>query len=40
MVKMVIVKPLLDLADFYTHPFDVKDEKSVKIVVEDQNIIN
>lgn len=39
LVKMVIVEHLLDLADFYRPPFDVKDEKSVELVVEDQDVI-
>lgn len=39
MVKMVIVEYLLDLADFYSAPFDVKDEKSVELVVEDEEVI-
>ncbi len=39
MVKMVIVEHLLDLADFYRPPFDIKDEKSVELAIEDQDII-
>jgi len=39
MVKMVVVEHLLDLADFYSDPFDVKDEKSVELVVEDEAVI-
>ena len=39
MVKMVVLEHLLDLADFYSLPFDVKDEKSVELVVEDQEVI-
>lgn len=39
MVKMVIVEHLLDLADFSRHPMDVKDEKSVELIVEDQEVI-
>lgn len=39
MVKMVVVEHLLDLADFYNHPFDVKDEKSVELIVEDEEVI-
>lgn len=39
LVKMVVVEHLLDLADFYRPPFDVKDEKSVELVVEDQDVI-
>ncbi len=39
MVKMVLVSYLLDLADFYRLPFDIKDEKSLDISVEDQEQI-
>jgi hypothetical protein len=39
MVKMVVVEHWLDLADFYQSPFDGKDEKSVEVVVEDQDVI-
>jgi predicted type IV restriction endonuclease len=37
MVKMVVVEHLLDLADFYRLPFDVKDEKSVELSVLDED---
>jgi hypothetical protein len=39
MVKMVVLEHLLDLADFYRLPFDVKDEKSVEISVPDEDKI-
>lgn len=39
MVKMVVVSPLLDLADFYRLPFDIKDEKSIDISVESRDEI-
>ena len=39
MVKMVVLEHLLDLADFYRLPFDVKDEKSVEISVLDEDKI-
>ena len=39
MVKMVVLEHLLDLADFYSLPFDVKDEKSVEISVPDEDKI-
>lgn len=39
MVKMVVVEHLLDLADFYNPPIDVKDEKSVELIVEDQEVL-
>jgi hypothetical protein len=35
----VVVVHWLDLADFYQSPFDAKDEKSVAVVVEDQDVI-
>jgi type I site-specific restriction endonuclease len=38
-VKMVVVEHLLDLADFYRPPFDVKDEKSVELAIEDEDAI-
>ncbi|MCA1994107.1 MAG: restriction endonuclease subunit R [Coleofasciculus sp. S288] len=37
LVKMVVVEHLLDLADFYIPPFDIKDEKSVEISVLDED---
>jgi hypothetical protein len=39
LVKMVVVEHLLDLADFYRLPFDVKDEKSVELAIEDEDVI-
>jgi hypothetical protein len=30
-VKMVVLSPLLDLADFYLSPFHVRSEKSIEI---------
>jgi hypothetical protein len=38
-VKMVVLSPFLDLADFYLSPFHVTSEKSVEIVAEDEGII-
>ncbi|MCC3429864.1 MULTISPECIES: restriction endonuclease subunit R [unclassified Microcoleus] len=38
-VKMVVLSPLLDLADFYLAPFHVTSEKSVEIVDEDEGMI-
>jgi hypothetical protein len=38
-VKMVVLSPLLDLADFYLSPFHVKSEKSVEISEEDEGVI-
>lgn len=37
LVKMVVVEHLLDLANFYLPPFDVKDEKSVELTVLDED---
>ncbi|MBW4564511.1 MAG: restriction endonuclease subunit R [Mojavia pulchra JT2-VF2] len=37
-VKMVVLSPLLDLADFYLSPFHVKSEKSVEVSVEDEGV--
>lgn len=39
MVKMVVLSPLLDLANFYRPPFDVKTETSVEISTEDEGEI-
>lgn len=39
LVKMVVVEHLLDLADFYRPPFDVKDKKSVDLAIEDEDVI-
>ena len=38
-VKMVVLSPFLDLADFYLSPFHVTSEKSVEIVDEDEGMI-
>ncbi|OCR02103.1 restriction endonuclease subunit R [Oscillatoriales cyanobacterium USR001] len=38
-VKMVVLSPLLDLADFYLSPFHVTSEKSVEISAEDEGVI-
>jgi hypothetical protein len=38
-VKMVVLSPLLDLADFYLAPFHVTSEKSVEIIDEDEGLI-
>lgn len=37
-VKMVVLSPLLDLADFYLSPFHVKSEKPVEITAEDEGV--
>lgn len=37
LVKMVVLEHLLDLADFYRPPFDIKDEKSVELAVVDED---
>ena len=39
LVKMVVVEHLLDLADFYLPPFDIKDEKSLELAVLDEDIV-
>jgi hypothetical protein len=38
-VKMVVLSPLLDLADFFLSPFHIKSEKSVEISEEDEGAI-
>lgn len=38
-VKMVVLGPLLYLADFYLAPFHIEAEKSVELVTEDEGII-
>ena len=38
-VKMVVLSPLLDLADFYLAPFHVTSERSVEIIDEDEGLI-
>jgi predicted type IV restriction endonuclease len=39
LVKMVVVEHLLDLADFYSLPFDIRDEKPVELTVVDEDVI-
>ena len=39
MVKMVVLSPLLDLADFYRPPFYVETESSIEIALEDEGEI-
>ncbi|NEN94629.1 MAG: restriction endonuclease subunit R [Moorea sp. SIO1F2] len=38
-LKMVIISPLLRLAGFYRHPFEITAEKEVKITSEDEGMI-
>jgi len=38
-VKMVVLSPLLDLANLYLPPFRIKSEKTIKISLEDEGII-
>lgn len=38
-VKMVVLAPLLFLADFYLTPFHIEAEKSVELVTVDDNIL-
>lgn len=38
-VKMVVLAPLLFLADFYLTPFHIEAEKSVELTIEDEDII-
>ncbi len=38
-VKMVVLSPLLDMADFYLPPFHIKSEPSIEITTEDQGVI-
>lgn len=38
-VKMVVLAPLLFLADFYLTPFHIECEKSVELVTEDEGIL-
>lgn len=38
-VKMVVLSPLLDMADFYLPPFHIKSEPSIEITTEDQGLI-
>lgn len=39
MVKMVVLSPLLDLADFYRPPFYIETENSIEIALEDEGEI-
>jgi len=38
-VKMVVLSPLLDLANFYLPPFHITSEKPVEILAEDEEVI-
>lgn len=38
-VKMVVLSPLLDMADFYLPPFHIKSEPSIEITTEDEEMI-
>ncbi|MEG4496034.1 type I restriction endonuclease [Microcoleus sp. F10-C6] len=38
-VKMVVLAPLLFLADFYLSPFHIEAEKSVELTIEDEDTI-
>ncbi|MEB3341446.1 restriction endonuclease subunit R [Okeania sp.] len=38
-VKMVVLSPLLDLANLYLPPFRIKSEKTIKISLENEGII-
>ena len=38
-VKMVVLSPLLDLADFYQAPFGLVTEESVELVSEDEGVV-
>ncbi|MBW4553280.1 MAG: restriction endonuclease subunit R [Aphanocapsa sp. GSE-SYN-MK-11-07L] len=38
-VKMVVLSPLLDMADFYLPPFHIKSEPSIEITTEDGGMI-
>ncbi|NJR19904.1 MAG: type I restriction endonuclease subunit R [Calothrix sp. CSU_2_0] len=38
-VKMVVLSPLLDLADFYQPPFEIETETSTEISDKDENVI-
>jgi hypothetical protein len=39
MVKMVVLSPLLDLAEFYSRDFDIQTEAEVEIFLEDEDEI-
>lgn len=38
-VKMVVLSPLLDMADFYLPPFHIKSEPSIEIATEDEGVV-
>ena len=38
-VKMVVLSPLLDMANFYLPPFRIKSEDSVELSAEDEGVI-
>lgn len=38
-VKMAVLAPVLDLADYFLSPFHVKSEKSLEIAEEDEGVI-
>lgn len=38
-VKMVVLSPLLDLADFYLKPLHIKSEQSFQIIAEDEGTV-
>lgn len=38
-VKMVVLSPLLDLAGFYQHPFEIETETSIEITGEDTGVL-
>jgi len=38
-VKMVVLSPLLDLANFYLSPFHITSEKSIEISAEEEGVI-
>jgi hypothetical protein len=38
-VKMAVLAPILDLADYFLSPFHVKSEKSIEIAEEDEGVI-
>ncbi len=38
-VKMAVLAPVLDLADYFLSPFHVKSEKSIEIAEEDEGVI-
>ncbi|MFB2836716.1 restriction endonuclease subunit R [Floridanema evergladense] len=38
-VKMVVLSPLLDMADFYLPPFRIKSEDSIELSAEDEGVI-